>query len=131
MDEEFEVPRRGVGAWLLGLLLVGGLAGAGYAFLQLTTPNYDASALLSAGVDEEAEIISAQATGRVYEGRAVYEVELQVSDPEGRGYRVFHQQPFAAVDEPRLVKTTRVAVKVDPDDPRKLWVTAVLPDGAP
>ena len=131
VSDDFDTPKRSASHLIVAALLVALVAGGGYLFVQATTVTFDPAPLLEAGLDERAEILSAQPTGREYEGQAIFELELQVSD-EGRGYRVFHQQPFAKSEHDKLVKTTLVEVKVDPQDAKKLWVTKVdVSDSAP
>lgn len=125
VDDELDYRPSRARPVLLALAMLGLLVAAGYALVFAMAPTYDPSALLEKGKPFEAEIISAQETGDTFEGQRVWELELQVRSDEGRGHRAFHQQPFDAADEPQLVKTTVVQVVVDPEDRRKLWVTAV------
>ena len=125
MDEDFDAPRSSSSSLIVGLVIVAALGAGGYSFVNAMSPSYDPAELMQSGVDTPAEIISAQKTGEEYEGQAVYELELQVRSDEGRGHRAFHKQPFAKTDEPKLTKTTKVRVKLDPNDKRKLWVTDV------
>jgi hypothetical protein len=126
VEEEFDAPRSSIRSVLPALVVLAAMGG-GLVFVatELLAPVYDPAELVELELSTDAEIISVQKTGDRYEGLAVYDLELQVSPAGERSYRVFHKQPFAAADDSKLHKTTKIRVKIDPTQKRRLWVTEI------